>query len=69
VLKDDNGTHGTFTETHALKGHPGIYVAQTEGFSFPGYWLVTPGTYYVQLQQIGFTGRLIFSPVETITVR
>lgn len=69
VLKDATGARGIFDETRAVRGHSGLYTLKTPLFTYSGYWLVTPGKYYLQLQQIGVTGRLIYSPVETVTVR
>jgi len=40
-----------FVELKPRKGHPGQWT-YTSHFSFPGYWAVTPGTYYWQADHI-----------------
>jgi hypothetical protein len=68
VLPDDHNGNGIFAEMKAVKGHPGHFSYKAKAFDFPGYWLVTKGTWYVQVQQIdsnGPNGERV-SPVETI---
>jgi hypothetical protein len=71
VLKDDTSGDGLFAQMKAVRGHRGLFQYRPKLFHFPGYWLVTPGRYFVQIQQIDCTvkGCHRFSPVETITVR
>jgi hypothetical protein len=70
VLPDDHNGNGIYAEMKAVKGHPGHFSYKAKAFDFPGYWLVTKGTWYAQVQQIDSTGtngeRL--SPVETIHI-
>jgi hypothetical protein len=70
VLRDDHNGNGIFAEMHAVKGRPGHFTYTAKKYDFPGYWLVTRGTWYVQVQQIDSTGnhgeRL--SPVEQIHI-
>jgi hypothetical protein len=70
VLPDDHNGNGIFAEMKAVKGRPGHFSYTAKKYDFPGYWLVTKGTWYVQVQQIDSTGnhgeRL--SPIEKIHI-
>jgi hypothetical protein len=70
VLPDDHNGNGIFAEMKAVKGHPGHFSYQAKKFNFPGYWLVTTGTWYVQVQQIDSTGNHgeRVSPIEKIHI-
>jgi hypothetical protein len=48
-LKVDRGCE--FTSLKPWKGHPGMWKT-TVDVSFPGYWAVTPGTYYWQANHV-----------------
>jgi hypothetical protein len=70
VLPDDDNGKGIFTQMKAVKGHPGHYSYKAEAENFPGYWLVTKGTWYVQVQQVdssGTNGQRV-SPIEEIHI-
>lgn len=70
VLRDDHNGNGIFAQMKAVKGHPGHFTYTAKKFDFPGYWLVTRGTWYVQVQQIDSTGNhgVRLSPVEQIHI-
>jgi hypothetical protein len=76
ILPQNPGTGGVFDELHAVKGHSARFVDKPTAFNFPGFWLVTPGKYYVQVQQTDSRaphrrggGLAYYSPVQTIFVR
>jgi hypothetical protein len=62
---------GLYDQTRPLHGHKGTFTDRPKLFTFPGYWLVTPGRYYVQASQVDCSVRGCnrYSPVITITVR
>lgn len=70
VLPDDHNGDGIFAELKPVKGHPGRFSYKARNYTFPGYWLVTKGTWYVQVQQIDDTGTrgVRLSPVEKIHI-
>ncbi|MDQ6745543.1 MAG: hypothetical protein M3Z27_05975 [Actinomycetota bacterium] len=56
----------------SVRGHHGLFTLTPRVGTFPGYWLVTPGKYYLQIQQIdGRSSRhgIYYSPVYTLAVR
>ncbi len=67
-LPDDHTGNGIFAQMKRIS--PGHFSYKAKRFTFPGYWLVTKGTWYVQVQQIDSTGTndLIDGPVETIHI-
>jgi hypothetical protein len=76
VLPTNPGADGVFDEMHSVRGHSAQFTDRPHPFNFPGYWLVTPGKYYVQVQQVdaraprrGRQTGLYFSPVQTFFVR
>ena len=56
VLPDDHNGNGIFAQMKAVKGRAGHFIYTAKKYDFPGYWLVTRGTWYVQVQQIDSTG-------------
>jgi hypothetical protein len=70
IVPDDRSGAGIFAELKSVKGHSGRFTYEARADDFAGYWLVTKGTWYVQVQQIDPTvkGGLRYSPVETIHV-
>jgi hypothetical protein len=71
VLPEDQSGHGIYTRMTPVAGHPGHFSYRAKPYAFAGYWLVTKGTWYVQVQQIDATARhgRRDSPVERITIR
>jgi hypothetical protein len=71
VLKNANGKVGIFIELHPVRGHADLFAARPPHYTFPGYWLVTRGTYYMQVQQVDCSVSSChrYSPVERIQVR
>jgi hypothetical protein len=70
VLPDDDNGKGIYAQMKAVKGHPGHFSYKAKAYNFPGYWLVTKGTWYVQVQQIdssGTNGERV-SPIEKIHI-
>jgi hypothetical protein len=70
VLPDDNTGNGIFAQMKAVKGHAGHFTYKAKAYNFPGYWLVTKGTWFVQVQQIDSTGTKgeRVSPIEKIHI-
>ena len=70
VLKDDTSGNGLFDGMKRVHGHRGLFTLTPPLYSFTGYWLVTAGTYYVQVQQVdcAVKGCRRYSPVEKLTV-
>jgi hypothetical protein len=72
ILPDDASGQGIYAQMRAVKGHPGRFSYEARRYSFRGYWLVTKGTWYVQVQQVDGTapnGTRRYSPVEKVTIR
>jgi hypothetical protein len=71
ILKNDSSGDGLFDQLVPVRNHRGLFAFRPRLFSFPGYWLTSPGKWYVQIQQVDCTvrGCVRYSPVETITVR
>ncbi len=73
ILPDNQNGKGVFDPLKPVKGHPGRFKVTPTLFTFPGYWLVTKGTYYVQVQQVDGTkiqsNLTAYGPVTTIKVR
>lgn len=73
ILPDDQGSKGVFDALKPIKGHRGRFKVTPTLYTFPGYWLVTRGTYYVQVQQVDGTKihshLTAYGPVTTIRVR
>lgn len=66
------GSGGFFAELKAVKGHSSLFAYSPPHYTFPGWWLITPGRYYVQISQVDDrAGRSLnfYSPVSTIYVR
>jgi hypothetical protein len=71
ILADNKNGKGVFDSLKPIKGHPGRFKVTPKLFNFPGYWLLTKGTYYVQVQQVDATMSHLtaYGPVTTIKVR
>ncbi|HET9104410.1 MAG TPA: hypothetical protein VFN55_13730 [Solirubrobacteraceae bacterium] len=73
IVPSDVGGNGLYDELKPVKGHHGQFQDKPHLYTFPGYWNVTPGKYYIQVHQIesGCTTRhcTVYSPVTTITVK
>jgi hypothetical protein len=58
----------------AVRGHKGLYSHSTAHdviVDYPGYWLTTPRTYYVQIAQVdssAFPFGDRYSPIEKLLV-
>lgn len=66
------GADGFFAQLNAVKGHSARFTFRAPSLSYPGWWLVTPGRYYVQIDQVdNRAGQALtfYSPVSTIYVR
>ncbi len=66
------GADGFFGQMRAVKGHPTVFTFRAAVYSYPGWWLITPGKYYVQIQQVddrAGSSLSFYSPVSTIYVR
>lgn len=72
-LRDDTSAFGLFAGLHSVRGHRGLFSVTPLRFTYPGYWDITPGKYYIQIQQIESSCTtphcLVYSPVTSITVR
>ncbi len=71
-LPADPGAGGIYGQLRAVKGDPTLFTYRPTTYSFPGWWLITPGTYYVQIQQVddrAGSSLTFYSPVSTIYVR
>lgn len=63
---------GFFDKLKPVKGHRTLFYDRPQQYSFPGWWNITPGTYYIQIQQVddrAGRGDTFYSPVSRITVR
>lgn len=73
IVPSDTSGNGLYDQLKPVRGHHGRFQDRPTQHSFPGYWNVTPGKYYVQIHQIesGCTTRhcTVYSPVTTIIVR
>jgi hypothetical protein len=71
VLPPDSDGHGIFAPMKTVKGRSASFTYRAPGYRFDGYWLVTKGTWYVQVQQpqSAGNGRTVYSPVEKIVIR
>lgn len=71
-LRDDTSAFGLFAGVHSVKGHHGLFSLTPVRFTYHGYWEVTPGRYYIQIQQIEASCTtphcLVYSPVTSITI-
>jgi hypothetical protein len=69
------GGDGLFTKMAPDPGHKGRFIHSTKKdvlVDFPGYWLTTPGTYYVEIAQVDDNAQPYgdrYSPIEKLTVR
>jgi hypothetical protein len=70
ILPADHNGDGIYASMKSVKGHPGRFTYKAAAYTYPGYWLVTKGTWYVQVQQIDSTvrGGLRYSPVVAIHI-
>jgi hypothetical protein len=65
-------TGGVFDQLKPVKGHSTLFSDRPDQHIFPGWWDITPGTYYIQIRQIddrAGIGETFYSPVSRITVR
>ncbi len=73
ILPNDKNGRGVFAGLKPVKDHPGRFKVTPQVYTFPGYWLVTKGTYYVQAQQVDGTkvhsNLTAYGPVTTIKVK
>ena len=73
IVPSDTGGNGLYDQLKPVKGHHGQFQDKPHLYSFPGYWNVTPGKYYIQVHQIesACTTKhcLVYSPVTTLTVK
>ena len=71
----DVGADGLMVKMSTDRGHKGLFVHSTKHdvlVDFPGYWLTTPRTYYVQIAQIDNNALPYgdrYSPIEKLTVK
>jgi hypothetical protein len=71
-LPENPAVGGVFDEMKPVKGHPTLFSDRPDQHIFPGWWDITPGTYYIQIRQIDSRagiGDTFYSPVSRITVR
>src|SRR5664279_3415740 len=73
VVPSDTSGKGLYDELKPIKGRHGFFVDKPTQHSFPGYWNVTPGKYYLQVHQIESSCTtphcMVYSPVTTIIVK
>jgi hypothetical protein len=71
-LRDDTSADGLFRGLNPVRGHRALFAVTPTQYTYLGYWEVTPGKYYIQIQQIesGCTTPhcLVYSPVTSITI-
>jgi hypothetical protein len=63
---------GFFDQMAPVKGRADQFVFTPHQYTFPGWWDVTPGKYYIQVQQVDARagiGATFYSPVESIIVK
>ena len=71
----DVNADGLMAKMSPDPGHKGLYIHSTARdvtVDFPGYWLTTPRTYYVQIAQVddsAFPYGDRYSPIEKLVVR
>ena len=73
IVPSDTGGNGLYDQLKPVQGHHGQFQDKPHRYSFPGYWNVTPGKYYIQVHQIesACTTRhcIVYSPVTTLIVK
>jgi hypothetical protein len=72
ILADDSGADGVYDALRQVKGHRNRWFDKPTYETYPGYWSVTPGKYYVQVQQVDPRSNrnvTTYSPVSVIFVR
>jgi hypothetical protein len=63
-----NDALGIVAFANPVHGHHGHFTLTAPVEPFAGYWLITPGKYYLQIRQPD-RGHTYYSPVYTLTVR
>jgi hypothetical protein len=72
IVPNDSGADGFYTTLAQVKGHRTQWFAEVKYQTYPGYWSITPGKYYVQVQQVDPRSKrnvTTYSPVSVIIVR
>ncbi|MGI8712134.1 MAG: hypothetical protein ACR2NR_02920 [Solirubrobacteraceae bacterium] len=67
VLPVDTTGDGVFAQTTRVPARPRQFHYTDYAYTFPGFWTITPGKYYVQVQQID--APVFYSRVAAIYVR
>ena len=72
IVPNDSGADGFYDTLKPVKGHRTQWFDRPTYQSYAGYWSVTPGKYYVQVQQVDLRSKrnvTTYSPVSVIIVR
>jgi hypothetical protein len=72
IVPTDGGADGFYDSLRQVKGHRTQWSNKPRYETYRGYWSVTPGKYYVQVQQVDPRAKhhvTTYSPVSVITVR
>jgi hypothetical protein len=72
IVPNDSGADGVYNTLAQVKGHGTQWLDKPKYGTYPGYWSITPGKYYVQIQQVDQRSRrnvTTYSPVSVIIVR
>jgi len=71
IVPSDDGADGVFGALTQVMGHRTQWFDKPTYETYPGYWSITPGKYYVQVQQVDPRSKrnvTIYSPVSVIIV-
>jgi hypothetical protein len=71
ILPADDTGHGIYAPLKPVKNQPGRFSLTAAAYRFNGYWLVSTGTWYAQVQQIDGTGSgaIHYSRVVKLVIR
>jgi hypothetical protein len=72
IVPTDSGADGFYNTAGQVKGHPTQWLDKPKYETYAGYWSITPGKYYVQVQQVDPRSKrnvTTYSPVCVIIVR
>jgi hypothetical protein len=72
IVPNDSGADGFYNTTAQVTGHPTQWLDKPNYETYPGYWSITRGKYYVQVQQVDPRSKrnvTTYSPVSVIIVR
>jgi hypothetical protein len=71
ILPVDDTGHGIYAPLKPVKNQPGRFSLTAAAYRFNGYWLVSRGTWYAQVQQIDGTGSgaIHYSRVVKLVIR